>query len=762
MAEEWYAKTPSKDGSQETVKSHLEKVSNLAEGYAEPIGAAELARICGILHDAGKYGTPFQNVLKNLEHRIDHAAPSAAFMKAISVRRGRAPLNKYRACIEAVNGHHGGLESYAAISDILDDICDKTSPVTNGDKRCSVPNEHGETLSTIYTRFLKDFPDFKENVLHDVAASQFMSDIQAENTVDYMLMTRMLYSCLVDGDYSASASVGDLDYLNRYTGPPLDVDSAERALDAYVDSLKATSEANPTVDAVRNELYQDCSDAGDTDDMLMTVTAPTGAGKTLALLKLALRKCRRQGLSRIIIVLPILSIADQTEQEYRRIIPGLVVDHSQCKLADDQRELAARWDAPCIITTSVKFFEALFSSNGPACRKLHNIANSVVVFDEAQTLPFNVTRPTIESIMTLCKRCRTAMVLSTATQPAFAFLNADWQPVEVVKDVHSMYGRMKRVSIDWRINGSTPLEEIASESREHEQCLVVCNLKAHALKVYEAWGENDGTYLITTALCPAHRKRILAEVKYRLDNGLPCKVAATQCIEAGVSIDFSYVYRALAPLTSIAQTAGRCNRHGKNPTGYMVVFIPGDSDETGEERRIYPDSWYQGASIVTKGLLMVNNSYVDINDPDIIREYYRRLFASLDSGESPKLLSGIKMCDYKTVEESYKIISSDGYEVIVPYDDGTGIYSKLHQDFVAGKGIVKPKLLAEVAGITVSVFTDVNMLLSMCEPVYVWNPRLNEKCFTGKYILMTGCESCYDDKRGLQMQKQSSPGLLGV
>ena len=755
----YWAKSENADGTHETVKSHLQKVSSLANEYAANLNASELAEFCGLLHDVGKYGELFQKVLEGMETHIDHAAPGAAIINLLT--NGKPQL-KFRSCIEAVNGHHGGLKSYAQIKSVLMEISGDNTSVVNGDKKCSVPNEYKETIKTIFERFVYDFPEFSQNVKGKYQKSSYMSSVQADDNVAYMLLTRMLYSCLVDADYSASASVNDKEYMNTYSGNPLDVDEAEKKLDAYVESIKKASDADSVVNAVRDELYQNCKDGGDSDKWLMTVTAPTGAGKTLALMKLALRKCRKLGLSRIIIVLPFLSVADQTEEEYRKIIPDLIVDHSQSKLKEDQRELAARWDAPCIITTSVKFFESLFSCNGPACRKLHNISNSVVVFDEAQTLPFSVTRSTIESMMALCKYCRTAMVLSTATQPTFEFLNPNWKPDEVVKDVHAMYERMKRVNIEWRIKEETPLVNIADESRDKEQCLVVSNIKSHAVKIFESWGEESGTYLFTTALCPAHRKNILSEIKTRLNEGLPCKVSSTQCIEAGVSIDFPNVYRALAPLTSISQTAGRCNRHGKFKTGEMMVYVPCDEDETGEAKRIYPDNWYHYSAITAKGLMMSHASFVDINDPDIIREYYRRLFATSDFGEDKSLSKAIEQNDYESVEKTYKIISSEGYEVIVPYDDEHGTYEKVKQAFIDGKGIVDKALLTETAGITVSTYARADDLLSVCEPVNIWNPRLKEATFSGKYILRTGEEACYDSKKGLQIEKLSTPGFIGV
>lgn len=760
MPDEFYAKSRTADGSKETVGSHLLKVAEAAAEFAKPIQAEDMARLAGILHDFGKYGTPFQKVLDGEASRIDHAGPGAALLN------GGSP--KYIPCIEVINGHHGGLVSRSAACGTLERIAKAQGPgqVANFDKQCSVPNEYGETLQTLLERLQKDIPDFKETYLIPVKNRLYSSGRDGDSTLVQMLMTRMLYSCLVDADYSCSAAVGDESYFARSSGGYLDAGRAEDALDVYMGEIREKSVATSDVDEVRNELYRDCTVAGDTKDWLMTVTAPTGAGKTLALLKLALRKCRTLGLSRIIVVLPFLSIADQTEKEYRNIIPDLIIDHSQSNLSEEQRELAARWDAPCIITTSVQFFESLFADKGPACRKLHNIANSVVIFDEAQTLPDDITEPTIEAILALCEKCRVSMILSTATQPAFECLNKQWKPAEVVKDIPSMYQRMTRVETEWRVDTETPLAQIAAELDESRQCCSITNLKTHALKIYREWGqERDDAFLLSTALCPAHRRKTLDEIRYRLEHGLPCKVSSTQCIEAGVSVDFPVVYRALAPLSSISQAAGRCNRHGRlNKSGQLgkfVVFIPCDTDEGERRTRVYPNAWYQNAAIISKGVLMSMKGALDINDPDAIHEYFCRLFASHEVNRD--LDKAIRDKDYAEVAKSYRLIANGGAEVIVPFDDGKGTYDRIKSEFASnGEGIVSPKLLATAAGITVSTYARLEDIECVCEPIMVWNPRLREAIFSEKYIVRTGQESCYDVKTGLEIlnEKPSSGSLL--
>lgn len=751
---EYFAKSPSKDGHQETVKEHLEKVSELAETFGTPLGIPNAARISGILHDFGKYSQKFQNVLKGTEHHVDHAMPGAAFLISARIPQGIFETS-FRPIVESINGHHDGLRPLDEIEGDLKEVLRKspTHEIGNAGKHCSIPNQ--AAFMEAYSAMNADFP----NLLKKLALQSVEKQPKSENDVDQMLFTRMLFSCLVDADYSASATIDDPDYMNRSKGEELDILNAEQKLDKYMAQIKSTSTANTIVDQVRNELYQDCDDAGETEDLLYTATAPTGAGKTLALMRFALSKCKTHGFKRIIVVLPFLSLAEQTEHEYRHIIPDLLVDHSQAHLDETQRDLTERWDTPCIITTSVNFFESLFAWRGPDCRKLHNIANSVVIFDEAQSLPSELTQTTVQAIHSLCRRFHTCVVLSTATQPDYGKINGvDWNPKEIVKNPESLYARMKRTEVEWRLEHPISLDEIATETLPLNQCCVIVNIRAHAKQILSNWGESDDTFLISTDLCPEHRKAVLSEVRRRLDDGLPCKVVATQCIEAGISIDFPVMYRALAPLPSIAQAAGRCNRHGKLPhLGKVVVFEPIPLEDNGKANRIYPGDWYQKASLVTKELFLDKGSNgMDIDDPKIINDYYARLF--MDQHDKKELLSAIHNLSYENAEKHYKLINQSGAQIIVPYTEGNASEFQTIRAAVV-KGTVSKKLLASTNGITVSSFVPKDISDDVCEPILMWNPHLNEMVPTGKYIVRAGKESVYDTKTGLTFPQANKKSI---
>ena len=229
-----------------------------------------------------------------------------------------------------------------------------------------------------------------------------------------------------------------------------------KKLTEYRDGIRQSSTADRSLNTYRDRVFEQCGKMGDEPEGLYTLTAPTGTGKTLALLHFALRHCQEHGKQRIIVVLPFLTLAEQSAEVYSKIIPNVLIDHSQSDLPEDAWELAARWSAPVIITTSVRFFESLFSDRPAACRKLHNIANSVVLFDEAQSLPANLTSVTLRAVNELCGRYHTTMVFSTATQPDFsARKNLTWKPREILPESGEMFRALQRVKVEWRFGEGT-------------------------------------------------------------------------------------------------------------------------------------------------------------------------------------------------------------------------------------------------------------------------------------------------------------------
>ena len=362
----YYAKSPNSQGYQQTVKEHLLAVAELAQKFGADIGLEAAAELAGQTHDFGKYSQAFQEVLSGTRIGIDHAMGGACYLEA--VYRGSVGA---RPVIEAVNGHHNGLVAYDEIRSELHAVADpRKSPCGNGGKMPAI--EDTEQLQAANAAFRKDFPSFKPPMLSAPPIAELES----------MLYTRMLFSCLVDADYTASALNDDSTYLDRAENNSFDPQALLKKLTEYRDGIRQSSTADRILNTYRDRVFEQCGKMGDEPEGLYTLTAPTGTGKTLALLHFALRHCLKHGKQRIIMVLPFLTLAEQSAEVYSKIIPDVLIDHSQSDLPEDAWELAARWSAPIIITTSVRFFESLFSDRPAACRKLHNIANSVVLFDE--------------------------------------------------------------------------------------------------------------------------------------------------------------------------------------------------------------------------------------------------------------------------------------------------------------------------------------------------------------------------------------------
>lgn len=724
---EYYAKSRNSHGYQETVKEHLQKTAALARENGEPLGMAEIAELAGQVHDFGKYSEAFQNVLKGIRTGVDHAIGGACFLE--DHYKGEYSI---RPVIEAVNGHHDGLTAYGDVKEDLHTMAGKSGQARgNGGKAPSIKNE--DELEKAKEAFRLNFPEFSFPKLPMPPTAE----------LELMLYARMLFSCLVDADYTASAINDDSTYLEHAENNCFDPQMLLEKLYDYRNDIRQNSTADKTLNMYRDQVFEQCGKMGDEPEGLYTLTAPTGTGKTLALLHFALQHCLRHGKKRIIIVLPFLTLAEQNAATYSKIVPNVLVDHSQSDLPEAARELAARWSAPFIITTSVRFFEGLFSDRPTVCRKLHHIADSVVIFDEAQSLPAGLTSATLRAVNELCTRYHTTMVFSTATQPDFsARRDIKWTPREIIPEHKAMFEALQRVNVDWRIWKETPLEDIAAEMAKLDSVCTIVNLRRHARKIASDLFQicpEDTVFFLTTDLCPAHRSRQIEIIRQRLKEELPCRVVATQCIEAGVDLDFATLYRALAPLDAIVQAAGRCNRNGRSQLGRVIVFCPEDS------RMPYPDDWYNNAAVTVQEM----DPPFSIQDPEKIREYYCRLFDG--ATDKPLLRKAIEAHSFTKTAEQYRLIESGGAQVIVPYDGELQLYEhiaeKMHEQGVTGA------LLREAAPLMLTCFAK--DLGTYAEEIpFARRGRERQTADSGVYLLRSQYKELYSPKLGLHLPQE--------
>jgi CRISPR-associated helicase Cas3 len=522
-----------------------------------------------------------------------------------------------------------------------------------------------------------------------------------------MLDLRMLFSALVDADFLETEAHFEGDASGRRPRPPgpsLDPERALAVLTRHIDAIAARSSSSPGVAALRADLLRACLEAGSHPTGLFTLTAPTGSGKTLALLAFALRHAAEHRLRRVIVVIPYLSIIEQTVRVYREVFAtqgdssanGRLVleDHSlagtrpkeRARDEDehtDARLLAENWDAPIVVTTSVQCLESLFANRPSACRKLHRLARSVILFDEVQSLPTRLAVPTLAALSRLAHRYGSSVVFSTATQPAFTHLSRcvknhcteGWSPAEIVPPSLDLFGRARRTRVEWPGAPAVTWDVLAQRLADPAlpQWLCIVNLKRHALALHqELVGQGVGDlYHLSTSLCSAHRETVLAEVRERLVCHRPCRLVSTQCIEAGVDVDFPLVFRALGPLDAIAQAAGRCNRNGLRGAGQVVVFRPEDCHNP------YPDGTYRQAAEVAD--LMIRAGAVDLDDPSTFERYYTSLYSfqgvgdamNRGSGSARELSEAIQAQDFVRTAHEYRLIDREAINVLVPYHEPT-------------------------------------------------------------------------------------------
>ena len=496
------------------------------------------------------------------------------------------------------------------------------------------------------------------------------------------MYTRMLFSCLVDADY--------LDTETAIQGgqPRGKGETLERLLEKLNAHVAPWLEA-PANDlcAKRSAILARCLHGGEDERGLYTLTVPTGGGKTISSLAFALSHAVKHDLQRVIYVIPYTSIIEQNADVFAKVLgeENVLEHHSQVVFADDGEETpeaykkrlaCENWDAPVVVTTAVQFFESLYAAKTSKCRKLHNIANSVVIFDEAQTLPLPFLIPCVSAIGELVQHYGVTAVLCTATQPALGRLFKQLAPTlvqhEIAPDPDELFDYFRRVSF-CREGVFTP-EKLAERLTETAQVLCIVNTRKRARQVYESLPE-EGRFHLSTLMIPTDREKTLNAIRTRLQNGKTCRVVSTSLVEAGVDVDFPSVWRELAGLDSILQAAGRCNREGRRSAAESVVHVF-------EAEGKFPASMTQQREAATK----VMEEFEEINTRLAIRAYFKRLLwvKGDEALDAKQILSSERACTFQSTAKVFRLIDADTCTVYVPNADNAediarlraGLYSK--------------------------------------------------------------------------------------
>lgn len=580
----------------QTLSSHISETAKLVYSFAVPFGLGEAARTIGILHDLGKYFDSFQLYLQDslsgkkvIRGDVPHAWLGAfEVLNKLEAERGLVGFADIIANIVA--SHHGGL------SDMISDS-ERVMP-----DRINI--------------YAKKNENFINEVLKEKEVERILSEIKWDSVVEEFkkldrkdkfalhLTTKFLYSCLVDADRCNAAGMDTPD-----SSP--DWDEMELRLDARLADFTKTTEAlKSPLDKVRASISAQCAEQAARPPGVFTLSVPTGGGKTLSSLRFAIRHARANGLTRIVYVIPYLSIIDQTARDFRKIFGDYANDwllehHSNFLLEsdseDDEKRYdlgTQRWDSPVIVTTMVQFLESVMSNKASDLRKFHNMMRSVFVFDEVQAIPVKCTHLFNATVNFLHKFGGSSCVLCSATQPVLAKVE---RPIHfsispnlvILPDADKALFR-RTVLID-KTSPELTCEEIAelalSRFSAGESTLIVVNTKAEAKKVFKGLGDANGKYFLSTDMCPAHRLDVIDKMRIALErvNGnchTPILCVSTQLIEAGVDISFDCVIRAEAGFDSIVQVAGRCNRHGRSSTPQEVIVVRVKDEKLGSLNEI--------------------------------------------------------------------------------------------------------------------------------------------------------------------------------
>ncbi|MCW3474919.1 CRISPR-associated endonuclease Cas3'' [Limobrevibacterium gyesilva] len=685
------------EGEWEPLARHLAEVEDGARSRGRRFGAEALAALAGRIHDLGKYGPDFQARLRDPTKHADHSTAGAVWAFEY------LPPTWGRLLAHVVAGHHAGLK---------DDLLR--------------PEGRIETKSTLLAPAERAAQADGLALPQGVSGPAGMGYLKGEFGFQMAFLTRMIFSCLIDADRTAAAA------FDTRSGGVQEVDHPSIAmLQTALDAWMARRAVAPSrLNTLRDDVLRAATARAAEPQGVFTLTVPTGGGKTLTSLAFALAHARAHGLDRVVVVIPFTSIIEQTAKVYREALGalgGAVLEHhsafemekegtwAEQRVGPDRLRLAMeRWDSPIVVTTAVQFFESLFSDRPSRCRKLHSLARSIVVVDEAQTMPLPLLRPCVAALKELARNYGSSVVLCTATQPALAapapdkagFPGGFKAPRELAPDVPALFAALRRVTV--RDIGTQDDAALAARIAASPQALCIVNQRAHARALFQAICALPGARHLSTCMHSVHRARVLAKIRADLREGRPCRVISTSLIEAGVDVDFPIVLRASAGLDQIAQAAGRCNREFKRSLEASEVLV-----FTAAEYRVIKSLTAHAET----GAEMLRLHTDDPFAPPAIRAFFDLLYwkkgkSELDRGGVLEMCAG-KAGDmnfpFESIAAAMRFIDDVMVPVIVAQEEArVGEVDRLIRDlrFAKGVGGIARELGRYTVGIPRTVRTE--------------------------------------------------------
>ena len=582
------------------LEDHLKNVSRITAEFAAQFNAENWGLTEGLFHDVGKGTKQWQAYIRKANKITDefsdyyeghpqHALVGGQWLFSHSKEAGK--LLAY-----CISGHHGGL-----------------------------PNWSGSVTAALEEKIHAGLPDISvplpEPKFPDGLPFLFERGRQG---FQLQFFTRMLFSCLVDADFLDTEAVLDPGKSSWRSCYPEIQELHDRFWKNFK-KLRDSADINLNVNKQREIVLENCLECADMEPGLFSLTVPTGGGKTLASLAFALKHAVLRGKRRIIYVIPFTSIIEQNADVFRAMLGDDAVLEHHCNYVIDDSDwkiklASENWDAPIIVTTNVQFFDSFYASKPSKCRKLHNVANSIVIFDEIQAIPVEKLKPCLEIIKELSSSYDVSSVLCTATQPCIEatdqFESGLRNVREIVEDIPGLFKALKRT--EEVFVGEFRDQEIAEKLFSYDQVLCIVNTRRQALNVFNGLPDSEDNFHLSALMYPKHRTEVLRAVRERLcmGSGIPCRVVSTQLIEAGVDIDFPCVFREVSGIDSIAQAAGRCNRNGLSKKQEKVYVFRSPQEERGSAFR----------QAIQSAEKLFERYEGKLTDPECVNEYYRDYF----------------------------------------------------------------------------------------------------------------------------------------
>ena len=751
------------DEKEQSLETHLAEVGELAQLRSRKLGAAQAGKLIGLLHDFGKYSLQFQQYIgsasgkinpdedeyvefKVLKGKIDHSSAGAQWVWQACQKWGAREQAVGQILALCIASHHSGLMNCLRPdgTNVFAQRMAKEDQKTHL-KECleNAPQGYIEQINALLNaQLVQDVLKQHRKVRSPMHGKSLPRAIQAFNVGFW---TRMLFSCLIDADRINSADFEYPTNENHRDNIP-DWAIAVQRIEKAIGQFKGEKD----IDVLRRDISNTCKQRALEKQGIYKLTVPTGGGKTYASLRYALHHAKHHQLDRIIYVIPFTSIIEQNAEAIRQVVedkndphPWVLEQHSNLEPEHQtwhSKLVSENWDAPIVMTTMVQFLEVLFSGGTRGARKMHQLANSILIFDEIQTLPIKCTHLFCNALNFLTHHCTTTALLCTATQPLLDQLRAPEKGQlhippehELVGDVPALFKNLERVEI---CNGVRPegwsAEQIAelarTEFEANGSCLVIVNTKAWAHQLYQALYSDalkDAIFHLSTNLCPAHRKTIFANVRERLTQQLPVLCISTQLIEAGVDVDFACVVRFLAGLDSIAQAAGRCNRHNIRPKGIVHIVNPvEESIDLLTDIKVGRD----------KAKTVLDEGFDSVLAPEAMDQYFKYYFYdradqmaypvaskqigrddhllnllghnSINIGRDPK--STLLQQSFMSAGQLFKAIDSPTQAIIVPYgEEASELISALCSVAKPFEAKRYRELLQQAQRFSVNVFSNV-------------------------------------------------------